>query len=299
MRLRLSAAALAAVLLGACALQPGDAPSGAGPSASPTVSPSPSPTPTDVPEPFHFAVLGDFGSGLPDQKRVADRMCALRERHPFDLVLTTGDNVYPDGDPALFDEVFLEPYGCLFDAGVRFRAVLGNHDVLTRNGRPELNEPAFGMKRRNYVVRTNGVRFVMVDSNELRRDWLRKALRAEAGDRWTIAVFHHPVRSSGEHGSTPGFETLPKLFARRGVDLVLNGHDHNYEATVPLRRIRYVVTGGGGAVIRPCGEPGWFTDVCRSRYHFLFVTTGPGSVKVRAVAPSGRRFHVFSTQGRD
>ena len=291
---RLWIAVVAFTVMGACAGEPG-VPTGAGP----TILPTPTPSPTEAFEPYDFAVLGDFGSGLPDQQRVADRMCTFRENHPFDLVLTTGDNVYEEGDPARFDEVFFTPYDCLFDAGVRFRAVLGNHDVLTRNGRPELNEPAFGMKGRNYVVRRNGVRFVMIDSNVLRRDWLRRALREDAGDRWTIAVFHHPVRSSGEHGSTPGFETLPRLFARKGVDLVLNGHDHNYEATTPLRKIRYVVTGGGGAVIRACGPAQWFTEVCKSRYHFLYVTAGPESLTVRAVAPSGRRLDTFTTQGRD
>ena len=88
----------------------------------------------------------------------------------------------------------------LFDREVRFRATLGNHDIITRNGRPELNEARFGMNGRNYVVREGGVRFVMVDSNDLRRRWLRGALQAEEGDRWTVVVFHHPVYSSSKHG---------------------------------------------------------------------------------------------------
>lgn len=297
--MRSRVAIVAVVLaLGACGGSgDGNAPA-AGPTILPTESPTPSPSATFDPEPYSFVVMGDWGSGLPDQQRVADRMCAFHENHPFDIVVTTGDNVYPDGDPALFDDVF-GPYDCLFDAGVRFRAALGNHDVLTRNGRPELNEPAFGMKARNYIVRKGGVRFVLADSNALNRDWLRRALRTEAGDRWTVVAFHHPVRSSGEHGSTPGFENLADLFARRDVDLVLNGHDHNYEVTEPLRKIRYVVTGGGGAVVRPCGAEQWFTDVCLSRYHFLYVTAGPESIVVRAIAPSGRRIDSFTTTGRD
>ena len=301
MRRLVGLALTALVTMSGCAGEPSSRTTdgAAGPTLLPSPTPTPEPTPTQVFEPYSFAVVGDFGSGLPDQKRVADRMCAYRDNHPFDLVLTAGDNVYERGDPARFDEVFFTPYDCLLDAGVRFRAVLGNHDILTRNGRPELNEPAFGMKARNYVVRRNGVRFVMVDSNVLQRDWLRRALRAEEGDRWTIVAFHHPVHSSGEHGSTPGFGNLPELFARKDVDLVLSGHDHNYEVTTPLRKIRYVVTGGGGAVLRACGAPAWFTDVCLSRYHFLYVTAGPESITVRAVAPSGRRIDSFTTQGRD
>jgi hypothetical protein len=297
----LAALALSVGIAGACADGSQSEPA-AGPTPTPsaTASPDPEPSPSATPpEAFSFVVMGDWGSGLSDQQRVADRMCAFHENRPYNLVITTGDNVYPDGHPDRFEQVFFRPYDCLFDAGVRFRATLGNHDVMTRNGRSELNEPAFGMKARNYIVRKRGVRLVLADSNELNREWLRRALDTEDGDRWTVVVFHHPVRSSGEHGSTPGFHTLPDLFVRKGVDLVLNGHDHNYEVTTPLRGIRYVVTGGGGAVIRPCGEPQWFTDVCTSRYHFLYVTAGPESITVRAILPSGRRLDSFTTRGRD
>lgn len=290
------------VATGACAV-PGDRAERGVP--TPTESLSLEPTPIDTPtvappdDKFRFLAIGDFGSGSSQQQEVADRMCRWRDRRPFDLVVTTGDNVYDSGHPSRFDEVFFEPYGCLLQAGVRFRSTLGNHDIVTDNGRPELNEPAFGFRGRNYVVRRGGVRFVMVDSNVLRMRWLRDALRTVEGDRWTIVVFHHPVFSSGEHGSTPGFSpSLPRLFRRRGVDLVLNGHDHNYEVSKPLAGIRYVVTGGGGASVRSCGPPIATTAVCIARFHFLEVVAGPERIEVRAVPRRGRAFHSFTTTGR-
>lgn len=275
-------------------------PSPTGPQTTGPTPVEPAPTPTVAPssDRFRFVALGDYGSGLQPQLEVADRMCRFHQRKPFDLVVTTGDNVYDSGEPTRFDEVFFEPYACLLDAGVRFRATLGNHDIQTENGRPELEEPAFGFRGRNYVFRRDGVRFVMVDSNALRTEWLREALRPEEGDRWTIAVFHHPVFSSGEHGSTLGFEHLPRLFRRRGVDLVLNGHDHNYEVTKSLGGIRYVVTGGGGASIRTCGAPLASTAVCIARYHFLEIVAGPKRIEVRAIPRRGRPFHSFTTTGR-
>lgn len=269
------------------------------PTETPTVEPTASPTVEPGLERFRFVAIGDYGSGLSPQFEVAERMCRFHRRKPFDLVVTTGDNVYESGDPARFDEVFFEPYACLLDAGVRFRATLGNHDIQTDNGRPELREPAFGFKGRNYVVRRDGVRFVMVDSNALRIEWLRKALRAEEGDRWTVVAFHHPVYSSGEYGPTPGLApTLPRLFRRRGVDLVLNGHEHHYEVSKLLGGIRYVVTGGGGASIRACGAPRKTRAVCISRYHFLEIVAGPNRIEVRAIPRRGRPFHAFSTTGR-
>ena len=277
----------------------------ASPTPTPTRSPSPrpSPTPTGTPVPpadLGFAVVGDFGTGAADEIAVATRMCRWRERHPFRLVITTGDNIYPDGAPGRFEAAFFDPFACLLEEGVRFRAVLGNHDILTDGGAPELETPEFGMKGRNYVVRTGGVRFVLVDSNALDRAWLGRATRPEPGDRWTVVSFHHPVYSPGTgHGSTPGFRPdLPRLFRRRGVDLVLSGHDHIYAVTKPLRRIRYVVTGGGGAPLYGCSEQ-WFSERCEERHHFLWVRARTRGIRVRAVPPTGPPFHDFRTTGRE
>jgi hypothetical protein len=264
--------------------------------AAPTASPSPEP----AAGPFRFLAIGDFGDGSPEQYAIANRMCLVHQRRPFDLVVTVGDNVYDDGDPARFDEVFFRPYACLLEHGVQFRATLGNHDIGTDDGRALLREPAFGFRGRNYVFREKGVRFVMADSNALDRDWLRTALPAEPGDRWTIVVFHHPVYSSGEYGPTPGFRPgLPRMFGRFGVDLVLNGHEHHYEVSNELRGIRYVITGGGGASIRGCGPVRSFSNVCMERFHFLEILVGRDQIEVRALPPSGPSFHRFTTDGRD
>jgi hypothetical protein len=286
-----TAAVTVLVVVGACAPAGDTDPSVAG-------SPSPSPTPAHPPR-FRFAVIGDYGSGSLSQHNVADRMCEWREDHPFDDVVTTGDNVYPDGSEQYFQQKFFAPYSCLLDAGVAFHASLGNHDYVTRRGGDVLDEPAFGMPKRNYVHREGGVRFVVVDSNELDRGWLSDALRPRTADRWTVVAFHHPVYSTGLHGSTPGYRpSLPRLFERRGVDLVLNGHDHLYMATRRLRRIAYVVTGGGGVSLYDCGRTRWFVARCVSRNHFLYVVAGSERIRLKAVPPSGEPFHRFSTMGR-
>ena len=283
---RLAIVVLAAALLGSPVL-------GEPAARAPTISPSGSATTR-----LSFAVVGDFGSGSSKEWSVARRMCKYRRKHPFNLVITTGDNVYDSGSPDRFESAFFDPFECLLNAGVRFKAALGNHDVLTNGGQPELDEPLFGLPSRNYVERRHGVRFVIANSNRLKRRWLGRALRARAGDRWTIAVFHHPVFSPGTgHGSTSGFRPgLPRLFRRRGVDLVLNGHDHVYAVTHPLRKIRYVVTGGGGAPLYGC-RPRWFSARCVAKHHFLHITAGRRLV-VRAVPRWGPPVHKFRTSGR-
>ncbi|HZJ52393.1 MAG TPA: metallophosphoesterase [Actinomycetota bacterium] len=248
---------------------------------------------------FNFAVIGDFGTGGDEQEAVAQRMCKWRANHPFEDVFTTGDNIYDTGQKRRFDGRFWKPYGCLFDAGVKWHAILGNHDIIVNGGLYELSEPTFGMKARNFVVRRNGVRFVMVDSNALRMGWIRRHLRSKPDDRWTIVVFHHPVYSpSTAHGSTPGFrKLLNPLFRRRGVDLVLNGHDHLYSVTKPIKKIRYLVTGGGGRELYPCAAAN-FSAVCVERNHFVYVHAGRKRLRIRAVPAKGRVFHSFRTRGR-
>ena len=259
------------------------------------------PTATPAPDsPIRFVVLGDFGAGGSAQYALAERMCGWREKHPFRIVVTTGDNIYPGGEPENFDTNFFEPYDCLFDQGVRFRAVLGNHDIVTDNGQPELDEPAFGMKNRNYIVikerRDFDVRFVMWESNYSDKEWLRTHL---GRDDWTIVAFHHPVFSPGPHGGTSGYRPrLPRLFARKGVDLVLNGHDHLYARIPEKRRVRYVVTGGGGAGLYEC-ENEQVAELCLERHHFLYVVVREGRILVRAVPIEGRPLDSFSTAGRD
>jgi hypothetical protein len=291
--------AVVLLLLAAVACAPG---SGKGPSIDTVPEQTSTVTPTEPPPSggplLRFAVLGDWGSGSQEQFQLADRMCSWRQDNPYNLVITTGDNIYDAGQPEYFRERFFRPYSCLLNDGVRFRAVLGNHDIGTRNGRPELREPRFGMKGRNYVVRRNGVRFVLWESNYQNKEWLRRHLGEQPGDRWTVVSFHHPVFTPGPHGNTPGLESLPRLFARKGVDLVVNGHDHLYALMPPKRRVRYAITGGGGAGLYGCDHPER-TEVCMERHHFLYVVAGEDRIVVRAVPISGAPFHSFATSGRD
>jgi 3',5'-cyclic AMP phosphodiesterase CpdA len=244
-----------------------------------------------------FAAIGDFGTGGDNQRKVADAMCALNAERPFDFIVSTGDNVYGKGSPEDFEGHFERPYECLTSKGVRFHAVLGNHDVLTENGRPEIDDPVFGMPSRYYTWRSGPVAFVMLDSNtiedsDVQHAWALERARAARSSPWTVVVLHHPIFSGSKaHGSTPGFdELLGDPFAGLGVDLVLAGHDHDY-GVARDRGITHILNGGGGANLYNCEErlpPK--VESCIKRHHFLEITATTSALTVRAIDPQGSVF---------
>ncbi len=117
--------------IGACATQPTRGPVQV--SASPGQRPVP-PAAAETPMPnrpdsLKFAILGDFGTGSRAQLETAAEMARVHERFPFELVITVGDNLYGSQRAADFVRKFESPYKPLLDAGVKFYASLGNHDV--------------------------------------------------------------------------------------------------------------------------------------------------------------------------
>ena len=79
-----------------------------------------------------FAVIGDSGTGGEAQREIGQRLAESRDRFPFRFVLMLGDNLYGGESPLDYDAKFERPYAALLSAGVKFYAVLGNHDKPTR-----------------------------------------------------------------------------------------------------------------------------------------------------------------------
>jgi predicted phosphodiesterase len=195
-----------------------------------------------------FVVLGDFGTGRTRQYELGAQMARFHDGFKFDIVVTVGDNLYGSQKPRDFIRKFEDPYKLLLDAGVKFYAVMGNHD-----SREQRNYKLFNMNGEFYYTfkAPNGsVRFFMIDSTYRKPDqiaWLETELKG-ANDNWKIAVFHHPLYSSGgRHGSDVHLrETLEPLFVPYNVSVVFTGHDHFYERINPQHGIIHFVVGSGG-----------------------------------------------------
>ena len=140
----------------------------------------------------------------------------------------------------------------------------------------------------------------MLDSNAVtdrQTAWLEQQL-AESTSTWKIAVFHHPPYTCGGHsGSTAVQRRWVPLFESYGVQLVLSGHDHNYQRFATTDGVTYVVHGGGGAgLYRLRGCPSSYPPRVRTRYEhgFLSVSVGPDDLAVSTVNLRGRVTDRFS-----
>ncbi len=208
------------------------------------------------PSSLRFLAVADTGSGNANQRAVGLRMAERHRLRPVDLVLLGGDNIYPDGNLLAVERTFQLPYRELLAAAVPFHAVLGNHDIRTDNGDPQVRYRPFGMAGRWYSLRRGPVAFFLIDTNGNARwqhqmPWLKKALAASDAP-WKVVVGHHPIYSAGLYGDNPeAIARLTPLFERHGVQLYINGHEHNYERTRAIRGTTYLTVGGGGAWLRP------------------------------------------------
>ena len=204
----------------------------------------------------HVLVTADTGSGNTEQFANGKQMAAIHRQRPVDFVILGGDNIYPDGNLAEVEAKFTKPYAALLQAGVPFHAVLGNHDIRTGNGEPQVAYKPFGMKGRWYTIRQGPVEFFMLDTNmnapwQFQMPWLKKAL-ASSSAPWKVVVGHHPIYSAGVYGDDPNaIARLTPVFAKYGVQLYINGHEHSYERTRSINGTTYLITGGGGAYLRP------------------------------------------------
>jgi len=242
---------------------------------------------------LHVLAVADTGSGNRHQIAVAQQMAVVNRRQPVDLVLLAGDNVYPNGDPAQLDRLFVKPYQELLANKVPFFAVLGNHDIRTRNGEGQVAYPAFGMGGRWYNLRRGPVEFFMLDTNvnaawQHQLPWLKAALAGSTAP-WKVVVGHHPLYSAGFYGDDEaGIARLTPLFKRYGVQLYINGHEHNYERTRRINGTTYLTVGGGGAYLRPV-LPNGNTAYATSQYSFAGLKFEPKKLRLEGWNAEGQR----------
>lgn len=190
------------------------------------------------------------------------------------VVLTLGDHTYPIGKPAEFSHCYEPTWG-------RFKArtypTPGNHEYYTPHaaGYYAYFGDAAGPRRRGYYsVDVGGWHLISLNSNlkpeqhQEQLAWLQEDLERHPA-RCTLAFWHHPLYSSGGHGSVGRMPEAWKLLHQAGAELVLSGHDHDYERFTPqdsegnaddARGIRQFVVGTGGVQTTPLLFRKWHSE---------------------------------------
>lgn len=239
---------------------------------------------------LRLAVAGDVGHPSPELDRTVAVMAEEHGRRPFDALVLLGDNVYPDGDPARVGEAVLAPFSPVLARGVDLIAVLGNHDV--QRGEGDEVARLLGMPARWYERRFGPIQLVALDStlhdDSHQRDWLERTL-AVSDCAFRIVALHHPPYSAGWHGSAKTVRRrFEPAFRRHRVDLVLAGHEHDYQRSKPIGDTVYVVS-GAATHLRATGRR-WFTAAAHARHHFLDVWLVDDEVIVQSVGHDRQLF---------
>ena len=257
-----------------------------------------------------FAVLGDNGSGGRNQMAVAREMARTYERTPYGLVLLAGDISYYGSIDDRWEDVFVEPYTPLIDAGVEWELAIGNHELSESKSEDAAAEieaqlRRFGKPGTYYSVRHGPMEVFVLDSSiplatgvggPEQVEWLEEALAASTAP-WKVGLMHQPPYSSGHHGSHLAIRgVVQPLFARYGVDIAFTGHDHHYERTVPQDGVVWVVSGAGAKLTRVDGAE--FTAHAESTLQFMLVDIDGDVMDARAITTDGSVIDRFTLRAR-
>lgn len=179
-------------------------------------------------------------------------------------VFAAGDNVYPDGTQTEYDTCYQDAWGAAKD---RTHPVPGNHEYQTPGaagyfgyfgaaaGTPGEGWYAYDLGAwRIYALNSNCSDIGGCGPGSRQEQWLRADLAANPR-QCVAAIWHHPRFSSGEHGTDALTAGLWQALYDAGAELVIVGHDHDYERFAPMdplgnldlaRGIREIVVGTGG-----------------------------------------------------
>lgn len=231
-----------------------------------TLSSTPS---TETPRPEDDPIL--VGSGdIAHCRSEGDEITASMLDAIPGTIFTTGDNVYRDGTAEEFANCYDPTWGRHKD---RTYPSAGNHEYHTpdaagyfeyfgsRAGEPGKGYYSYDLGTWHIIVLNSNI---PVEVGSPQGEWLRADLAANPA-ACTLAYWHHPRFSSGTvHGSDDDMEPLWQALYDFGADVVLVGHEHNYERFAPqdpqgiadpTHGIRQFVIGSGGRSHYEFGPP--------------------------------------------
>jgi Calcineurin-like phosphoesterase len=217
-------------------------------------------------DPVH---IGDNAEGATDQVRAPHATCGqaitarlIGQMKP-DAVLALGDTQYPNASYSQYAASYAKSWGGF--RSITYPAV-GNHEYLTRQargyfeyfgqraGHPDEGWYSYDLATWHVIVLNSECGYIRgCGPGSPQERWLAADLAAHP-NACTLAYWHEPRWSSGTHGSNPLYSAIWGDLAAARADVVLNGHDHDYERFAPLSAdgqidpngVREFIAGTGG-----------------------------------------------------
>jgi predicted phosphodiesterase len=242
--------------------------------------------------PIQFVALGDTGTGGDAQKAIAQRMTEV----PFDLMLFLGDIAYEQGSATQLQERYFAIYANILRY-VPAYTTIGNHERRTRKGQPYFDAFVLPDPERYYSFDWGDVHFVAIDTTHRdtqQVEWLRQDLE-KTKQRWKIVFGHHPMYTNSLRGPQQWIRrAYSKIFADNKVDVVLTGHEHQYER-FRVGTVNYVVSGGGGGrLTRFFGLH--YSLKKATAHHFLHFAVSKDVLTMKAIGIDGREIETLELQ---
>ena len=265
--------------------------------AVPRLGPDPAPgipLPSVDPSATILLAVGDIGycGGTQDEA-----VAKLAKSLPGTIALL-GDIAYENGSALDYQRCFDPAWRPLMP---RIRPAAGNHEYQTADasayfaefgasaGTPGEGWYSYDLHAWHVVVLNSSCEAVGgcgAGSPQLK--WLQADLLAHPA-ACTVAYWHHPRYSSGRHGDNPVTAALWSALSAAGADLVLEGHDHDYERFAPIDGMRSFVVGTGGRSLYELLRPPDRASQLRvnSSYGMLMLSLGTADYRWQFIPASG------------
>lgn len=264
---------------------------------------------------LNFLVIGDWGrNGAYKQKDVATQMGIESEKKSATMVLSMGDNFYPDGvisttDPQ-WNKSFEDIYSSYF-LNIPWYTVFGNHDYRgsvqaqldysTISRRWRTTERYYSLER-SIPQSTSKVLFVFIDTNPFdetlsrkshsdlenqdtkkQLEWLEKTL-SNSSATWKIVIGHHPLFTSGVRKGKmlEVRNALLPIFENYKINAYFAGHEHDLQHQKPEGITHYFVS-GAGSEIRPVTQIPTQTKFAISDHGFMSVQLSENQMQLQII----------------
>jgi len=281
-------------------------------------SPIPPPSPPAI-HPIEIAIVGDNQNGASSFTKICKR---IEKRNPH-LLIHVGDMVQRPNRLKDWQTQFFDPLGwnSKLSAKCPVLVAYGNHeawwngsehskyiDIDRDFNEDKENKILLDAELTYHALSVGPVRFIVLDSNietDVQASWLERELSKPSTQKspYKVILCHVPpfiefwnpkTWAAGESNWSSYVKSrLQPLFEKYRVDLVVSGHQHNFQRGM-LKGINYVITGGSGGKLdkERVADHRVFKET-RVQHHYLMMSVARNGLSIRVYSVNDRLLDSF------